>query len=123
MPPPRSIGKAIGEERVVSHAGCGLSLGKELDVGQIAGFKGVLCGFAKVGELIKSITTSSNTVFSTDMERQERQQALCDAAFEAISHEYDLLWKAVHGRLEDSEMGAYSQPWKSVPHKALDQYW
>lgn len=96
MPPPVSIEKVIGEQRVVNHAGVGISVAPELDV----------------DALLASVPTD---------DKAARQAALASAAYDAVTSEYVALWRAVHAAAEDVAP-EYSQPWKAEPVRPLVDY-
>lgn len=96
MPPPTSIEKTIGEQRVVNHAGVGISVGPELDV----------------DSLLAAVPAD---------DKAARQAALSSAAFDGVTTEYTALWHAVHAAPEDVAP-EYTQPWKAEPARPLVDY-
>lgn len=94
MPPPRSVEKNIGERRLVFHAPVGISLGAELDV------DAVLAGVE---------------------DKEQRQQKLADAAFNAVTAEYRNMLTAINEPGAASGLG-FSQPWLNHALPALDQW-
>ncbi|KAL6782215.1 GPAT1 [Auxenochlorella protothecoides x Auxenochlorella symbiontica] len=96
MPPPTSIEKTIGEQRVVNHAGVGISVGPELDV----------------DSLLAAVPAD---------DKAARQAALSSAAFDGVTTEYTALWRAVHAAPEDVAP-EYTQPWKAEPARSLVDY-
>ena len=93
MPPPTSVEKSIGEQRLLGHAPVGLAICPELDTDAIT-----------AGIEVK----------------EAKQEAVADAAWNAVFKEYDSLLKACEGLAPAPE--GYGQPWLNYPTPSLDQW-
>eukprot|EP00887_Chlorella_sp_A99_P003400 scaffold7.g3400.t1 len=92
MPPPRTVDKSIGEERLLFHAPVGLSLGEELDVAAI--LEGV-------------------------DDKEARQVRLAEAAFDEVNKEYAGIREAV-AKGPAAAGSEWSQPWLEHPAVPLE---
>ena len=93
MPPPASVEKAIGEQRVMNHSPVGIALCEELD-------------------------TEALTAGIED--KEAKQVAVAEVAFTAVRKEYMAMFKACEGLAPPPE--GYAQPWLDYPAPALDQW-
>ncbi|XP_030533711.2 glycerol-3-phosphate acyltransferase ATS12, chloroplastic [Rhodamnia argentea] len=87
MPPPRQVEKEIGERRVITFHGVGLSVGPEIKL---------------------------NEVTSTCNDSEEAKEAYARALYESITAQYNILKSAIHDKkgLEASTAEvSFSQPW------------
>lgn len=87
MPPPRQVQKEIGEKRVISYSGTGLSLGPEINFHEIA-------------------ATSGNS--------EKAKDVYAKALYTSVTEQYNILKSAIHGKqgLEASTPAvSLSQPW------------
>jgi len=94
MPPPKTVEKSIGEQRLVFHSPVGIALCQELDV----------------DALLEGVE-----------DKEARQQKLADAAFEAVMEEYMTMLGVISAPDTAAEKG-YSQPWLNYPTPPLDQW-
>ena len=93
MPPPKVVEKDIGEKRLVFHAPVGISIGQELDV---------------------------DSILSGIEDKDERQKALAQAAWEQTMDEYMNLLEAIYN--PEQANSHFSQPWLEFPTPPLDQW-
>jgi len=82
-PPPKTVEKKLGEVRVFNYHGVGVSIGEELNTKEIVG--GI-------------------------QNKDEKAQALSDAAFKAVNALYKPLEEIVEGKREPGP--EFTQPWK-----------
>jgi glycerol-3-phosphate O-acyltransferase len=87
MPPPKTVVAEIGERRLTAFSGVGISVCEPLDTAAI---------IAPAGE-----------------DKEAAQAALADAAWKAVTAEYQLLEKAITQPAEREGLSQYVQPWKA----------
>eukprot|EP00204_Picochlorum_oklahomense_P000837 CAMPEP_0118797840 /NCGR_PEP_ID=MMETSP1161-20130426/298_1 /TAXON_ID=249345 /ORGANISM="Picochlorum oklahomensis, Strain CCMP2329" /LENGTH=433 /DNA_ID=CAMNT_0006725059 /DNA_START=15 /DNA_END=1316 /DNA_ORIENTATION=+ len=95
MPPPKVVEKDIGEKRLVFHAPVGISIGKELEV---------------------------DSILDGVEEKEARQKALAEVAWEQTMDAYMKLVHAIHNPDEAKNDPSFSQPWLDFPAPPLDQW-
>ncbi|CAL1376129.1 unnamed protein product [Linum trigynum] len=90
MPPPAKVEKEIGEKRVISFSGTGLSVGAEANFDEIAG-------------------AYENP--------EQAKEAYTKALYESVTDQYNVLKSAIHGKQRadtSSPAVSISQPWENV---------
>lgn len=86
MPPPKTVEKGLGERRITNYTPVGISLAPELNI---------------------------ESIISSTSDKEQQQQLLATAAFNAVTDEYIKMEKAIVEKAFLKPGSDYVQPWKS----------